>query len=558
MTEALIKGWCPGALRPMRSGDGLIVRLRITGGIVGVELAEQIARWSRRWGNGQIDLTNRANLQLRGLSEGHLADLHDAMAEWDLLETSAAGEAVCNVVFSPLSGLDPGAVLDIRPIVRALERRLATDTVLYDLPAKFGFAIDDGGSFGLAGVPADIRFEAQPGVEGPEFAISLGGAAEDWTCRCRPNDLVDSAAALSRTFLTSSRSRESSIRRMRDLVAERGAEAICREVGLALVGSSGPEPGDLAPNAVILGLDPRISRGTHPTKVTIACAATDARVKPEHDERGDGHREWETERNKQVNRRDERETERAKWGNDHDERKTYRDECLIVILGLDPRISRGTDPSKVPIERAATDARVKPEHDDKKQPEDHQKKKTAQGGPDAQDTSGEAIIVGVGLPFGRITADDLAALALAAAGGGAPNLRLTPWRAILVPVPSFDAASAMCANLAGRHFILDPDDPRRRVAACPGSPSCVHATTPVRDDASKLAAALTGAPGTSIHVSGCAKGCAHPRPAALTLVGRDGSYDLVVDGLASSPPILQNLTLDQVLQQLPSIVADPT
>ena len=24
------KGWCPGALRPMESGDGLIVRLKIT------------------------------------------------------------------------------------------------------------------------------------------------------------------------------------------------------------------------------------------------------------------------------------------------------------------------------------------------------------------------------------------------------------------------------------------------------------------------------------------------------------------------------------------------
>ncbi len=28
MTGWEIKGWCPGALRPMQSGDGLVVRIR--------------------------------------------------------------------------------------------------------------------------------------------------------------------------------------------------------------------------------------------------------------------------------------------------------------------------------------------------------------------------------------------------------------------------------------------------------------------------------------------------------------------------------------------------
>src|SRR3712207_8609164 len=53
------------------------------------------------------------------------------------------------------------------------------------------------------------------------------------------------------------------------------------------------------------------------------------------------------------------------------------------------------------------------------------------------------------------------------------------------------------------------------------SPACAGASTPTRDDAGGLAEAarpLVAAGGT-LHVSGCAKGCAHPRPAALTLVG---------------------------------------
>lgn len=171
---------------------------------------------------------------------------------------------------------------------------------------------------------------------------------------------------------------------------------------------------------------------------------------------------------------------------------------------------------------------------------------------------GAAAFVGVGLKFGRIAAEELAELALIAAANGAQELRLTPWRAILVPVPSLSAAHAVLAGLAGRSFIRDPDDPVRRIAACPGAPSCERGTAPVRDDAARLAAEIAGVPGCGIvlHVSGCEKGCAHPRPAAITLVSRNGRYDLVRNGTASGLPELKNMTLDQAAQQVRQIVAD--
>src|ERR1700748_1935785 len=106
----------------MQSADGLIVRLKLTGGIVDVLLAERIAGWSSRWGNGLIDLSSRGNLQLRGFSIHHLPALHDALAEAELLEDSETGEAARNVVCSPLAGLDPAAVLDVRPIAKSLEQ----------------------------------------------------------------------------------------------------------------------------------------------------------------------------------------------------------------------------------------------------------------------------------------------------------------------------------------------------------------------------------------------------------------------------------------------------
>jgi precorrin-3B synthase len=62
-----IKGWCPGALRPMESGDGWLVRIRPPGGMLTPVQATGIAKAALTHGNGILDLSQRANLQLRGM-----------------------------------------------------------------------------------------------------------------------------------------------------------------------------------------------------------------------------------------------------------------------------------------------------------------------------------------------------------------------------------------------------------------------------------------------------------------------------------------------------------
>ena len=61
MSGFAVKGWCPGALRPMLSGDGLVVRVRPRGGRLAAEQVAGIAALSARHGNGLIDLSSRAN-----------------------------------------------------------------------------------------------------------------------------------------------------------------------------------------------------------------------------------------------------------------------------------------------------------------------------------------------------------------------------------------------------------------------------------------------------------------------------------------------------------------
>jgi len=139
---------------------------------------------------------------------------------------------------------------------------------------------------------------------------------------------------------------------------------------------------------------------------------------------------------------------------------------------------------------------------------------------------------------------------------GAIEFRLMPWRAILVPCSSQEAAEQLAQSLPQDAFILDPTDPRRRVAACVGAPACQRATANTRADANQLAALVPET--TFLHLSGCAKGCAHPRPAPVTLVGNNGRYDLIRDGAPSDSPLRKGLTLDEAAAYLRQMAATQT
>ncbi|MBS0525493.1 MAG: hypothetical protein JSS04_17820 [Proteobacteria bacterium] len=125
---------------------------------------------------------------------------------------------------------------------------------------------------------------------------------------------------------------------------------------------------------------------------------------------------------------------------------------------------------------------------------------------------------GLAVPFGRIESHQLADLVASCAMAGASEIRLSPWRALYV---------GAVVDAAG--FIVDENDPLLRIEACPGAPACASATVDTRADARRLAAMGFD---RTIHVSGCAKGCARSAPADLVLVGKDGRYGVVRNGKA--------------------------
>jgi precorrin-3B synthase len=214
-----VKGWCPGALRPMQSGDGLIVRIRPQSATFSPRELGVLADAARQFGNGHIDLTRRANLQIRGVSEASLPGLHDVIAGLGLLDESADGEAVRNIMINPLAGIDPTEVLDIRPIARELARRLGSEKSLWALPSKFGFIVDGGGILSLAQLRADVRLAAM--AHGPDVAIAIGletRAGMEWLGSTSSSDAAAAAIEIGLAFIDVA-SREKR-QRMRDLSGE--------------------------------------------------------------------------------------------------------------------------------------------------------------------------------------------------------------------------------------------------------------------------------------------------------------------------------------------------
>lgn len=187
---------CPGALRPHRAADGALVRLRLPGGRITAAALAGVAAAAEKFGNGQVQLTSRGNLQLRGVSvdaTGGVPDeLVDRISAAGLLP-SATHELVRNIVCSPLTGRI-GGLADLRPLVTELDQLICRTSGLAGLPGRFLFGLDDGRG-DIVGVTPDLGVRAIS----PERAVLAAGG------RAGPEVGLDSAAgqliALALSFL---------------------------------------------------------------------------------------------------------------------------------------------------------------------------------------------------------------------------------------------------------------------------------------------------------------------------------------------------------------------
>lgn len=155
--------------------DGGLARLRFPGGRLTAAEARAVARAAETLGSGEIDLTNRANLQIRGLAR----DAGPALAaslEAEGFRFHGEADRRLNVMTDPFSGLDPLEIRDMRPCAEALADAIAAAPWISGLSPKFSFVLDGGGATAIGAAPSDVLARATPlGLEidaGPVAAIA--------------------------------------------------------------------------------------------------------------------------------------------------------------------------------------------------------------------------------------------------------------------------------------------------------------------------------------------------------------------------------------------------
>ncbi|TMV09621.1 cobalamin biosynthesis protein CobG [Ruegeria sediminis] len=231
MSAPVVQGWCPGAHRPMMSGDGLVVRVRPRLARLTAEQVLGLCATAERFGNGTIDLTNRANLQLRGVAEADHQALLAELAALDLLDAEPGLEVRRNILVTPL--YRDGDLTD--RLARTLTACLGE---LPALPAKFGFAVDTGPARLLAADSADIRLELD------EKGLILRADGVDSGRRVAEVDAIDRLLDLARWF---ARNHTHETRRMARLIQ---ATPLPKEWQVA---APGPVGAPLQPGATALG-----------------------------------------------------------------------------------------------------------------------------------------------------------------------------------------------------------------------------------------------------------------------------------------------------------------
>ncbi|GAA3884060.1 precorrin-3B synthase [Saccharothrix violaceirubra] len=134
---------CPGAVDVHHAADGGLARVRVPGGVLDADRFAVLRTAALDLGDGTLELTSRANVQVRGLAPGTEHELGARLRAAGLLP-SATHERMRNIVAAPLD--------DNVDLVAAIDRGLCATPQLADLPGRFLITV----GAAVAGLGGDI------------------------------------------------------------------------------------------------------------------------------------------------------------------------------------------------------------------------------------------------------------------------------------------------------------------------------------------------------------------------------------------------------------------
>ncbi|CDX35303.1 Cobalamin synthesis protein CobG [Mesorhizobium sp. SOD10] len=203
------RGTCPALSAPMRTGDGLLVRLNpVAGGLVPMSLIG-LGESALRHGNGIMEVTARGSLQIRGLTTESARLL---AAEVDALGIDVRSSVPVEI--GPLAGIDPEEIADPRPLAERIRAAIEEAGLTARLGPKVSVVVDGGGQLTMDLLTADVRLKAVRADAGVQWSVSVAGDAHS----AKPLATVDAEAA-----------RDIAVAALR-MVAEKGREAHTRDL----------------------------------------------------------------------------------------------------------------------------------------------------------------------------------------------------------------------------------------------------------------------------------------------------------------------------------------
>ncbi|RMF42922.1 MAG: NirA family protein [Planctomycetota bacterium] len=242
--------------------NAYMCRLRIPGGELTAEQLAGVAELADRYGGGYLDVTTRANLQIRQIAAEHAMQVLYGLRDLGIINLGAGGDNIRNVTCSPLSGIDPQELIETLPYARRMHHYILNHRAMYGLPRKFNIAFDGGGRIASLEDTNDIGFQA---VQVPEalaseklpagvyFRLRLGGItghgdfARDTAVVVPPDEAVELAGVIVRVFIRHGDRTDRKKARLKYLLDawgfDRFLEEVEKEWGRPLLRTKQPLPG---------------------------------------------------------------------------------------------------------------------------------------------------------------------------------------------------------------------------------------------------------------------------------------------------------------------------
>ncbi len=168
--------------------NAFMCRMRLPGGVLRSDQLLGLAELADNCAAGHVDITTRANLQIREIPPEQAMNLLVGLRDLGIVTLGAGADNIRNVTCSPLSGLDASELIETLPLAKELHYHILHRRELFGLPRKFNIAFDGSGRISSLAETNDISWHAVEVTEsgaadesnptlaaGVYFLLGLGG-----------------------------------------------------------------------------------------------------------------------------------------------------------------------------------------------------------------------------------------------------------------------------------------------------------------------------------------------------------------------------------------------